>query len=114
MNPIVRQLTVKQVAAELNYSLDTIYHMIERRDIESTRYGRSVRIPIRAVEKLISKITLPEREVHSSPSVRRHRGKSKSTIAQNSSPLISTISVSNSDLSGNQRQDLHWTPQSPV
>jgi excisionase family DNA binding protein len=55
----MRQLTVKQAAAELNVSAHTIRSWIAVRRLGVVRLGRSVRVPVAEIERLIENGTVP-------------------------------------------------------
>jgi excisionase family DNA binding protein len=55
---VLRQLTVKQSALELNVSISTIRAWIASRKLGHVKLGRSVRIPLEEIERLIQRGTV--------------------------------------------------------
>lgn len=47
-------LSVKEVACHLDVSEDTVYRMIQRREIAFLKVGNQVRIPSRSLEEWIN------------------------------------------------------------
>jgi excisionase family DNA binding protein len=56
---MTKLLRIPEAAELLNMSQKTIWAMIYRRDIDVVRIGRSVRIPITAIDRLVERGTVP-------------------------------------------------------
>ena len=52
-------LKVPEAAEQLNMSQKAIWAMIYRREIDVVRIGRSVRIPLSAIDRLVERGTVP-------------------------------------------------------
>ena len=58
----MQQLTVKQSAEELNVSVHTIRAWIQSRRLGHVRLGRTVRIPMAEIERVVQRGTVPARD----------------------------------------------------
>ena len=56
---MTKLLKVPEAAEQLNISQKSTWAMIYRRDIEVVRIGRSVRIPLSEIDRLIERGTVP-------------------------------------------------------
>jgi excisionase family DNA binding protein len=58
---MTKLMRVPEAAELLNMSQKTIWAMIYRREVDVVRIGRSVRIPLSAIDQLIERGTIPAR-----------------------------------------------------
>jgi excisionase family DNA binding protein len=56
---MTKLLKVPEAAEQLNMSQKAIWAMIYRREIDVVRIGRSVRIPLTAIDRLVERGTVP-------------------------------------------------------
>jgi len=56
---MTKLLKVPEAAEQLNMSQKAIWAMIYRREIDVVRIGRSVRIPLTAIDRLVELGTVP-------------------------------------------------------
>ena len=56
---MMKLLRVPEAAEQLNMSQKAVWAMIYRREIDVVRIGRSVRIPLTAIDQLVERGTIP-------------------------------------------------------
>jgi excisionase family DNA binding protein len=62
-------LTVAEVATELSISKSKAYQMVRRRQLPCVRLGGAIRIPKKALERLLQESTVPAATKVSAPSL---------------------------------------------
>ncbi len=54
VTPALKPYTVKEFAGEARLSLNAVYEMIRRGDVPAVRFGRAIRLPREACNKLLT------------------------------------------------------------